>query len=259
MAATWELAEADYIKGMKYREIAEKYGVSLATVKSWKMRHGWSRDPKERRRRKKRIESQREAARSMRRRKRIQKEQENDERQQEMRDAMNALVEVDPKREKYRQFAIYYLQTHNATSSYQRAYGCARNSAAASGYELLRKPEIQNMIRRMQDARDAGMLLRAGDIVEQYMRIAFADIGDFVRIEDNKLVVNELSEVDGQLLKSVRQGKDGFAVELVDKMKALKWLSDYFMLNPNDRHHSEYQDRLVRLREREIESKEAGW
>ena len=259
MASTWELAEADYIKGMKYREIAEKYGVSLATVKSWKMRHGWSRDPKERRRRKKRIENQREAARSMRRKKRIQKEQENDERQQKMRDAMNALVEVDPKREKYRQFAIYYLQTHNATSSYQRAYGCARNSAAASGYELLRKPEIQNMIRRMQDARDAGMLLRAGDIVEQYMRIAFADIGDFVRIEDNKLVVNELSEVDGQLLKSVRQGKDGFAVELVDKMKALKWLGDYFMLNPMDRHHAAYQEEMAKLHKREIENKEAGW
>lgn len=29
---------------MKYKEIAEKYGVSLATVKSWKTRYGWFRD-----------------------------------------------------------------------------------------------------------------------------------------------------------------------------------------------------------------------
>lgn len=29
---------------MKYKEIAEKYGVSLNTVKSWKKRHGWSRE-----------------------------------------------------------------------------------------------------------------------------------------------------------------------------------------------------------------------
>ncbi|MNO23026.1 hypothetical protein D3C76_128190 [compost metagenome] len=36
-------AEADYKRGMKYKEIAEKYGVSLNTVKSWKQRHGWQR------------------------------------------------------------------------------------------------------------------------------------------------------------------------------------------------------------------------
>ena len=33
----WELAEIDYVTGMKYREIAEKYGVSINTVKSWKV------------------------------------------------------------------------------------------------------------------------------------------------------------------------------------------------------------------------------
>ncbi|WP_138090865.1 phage terminase small subunit [Halalkalibacterium halodurans] len=37
-------AEKDYVKGMKYKEIAEKYDVSLNTVKSWKQRHGWSRN-----------------------------------------------------------------------------------------------------------------------------------------------------------------------------------------------------------------------
>jgi uncharacterized protein YjcR len=36
-------AEADYQRGMKYKEIAKKYGVSLNTVKSWKQRHGWER------------------------------------------------------------------------------------------------------------------------------------------------------------------------------------------------------------------------
>ncbi|OUS70290.1 hypothetical protein B1748_29070 [Paenibacillus sp. MY03] len=36
-------AEADYLRGMKYKEIADKYGVSLNTVKSWKQRHSWQR------------------------------------------------------------------------------------------------------------------------------------------------------------------------------------------------------------------------
>ncbi|EZH67908.1 hypothetical protein DH09_08270 [Bacillaceae bacterium JMAK1] len=34
----------DYCNGMKYKDIAEKHGVSLNTVKSWKKRHGWTRE-----------------------------------------------------------------------------------------------------------------------------------------------------------------------------------------------------------------------
>lgn len=36
-------AKADYENGMKYREIAEKYSVTMNTVKSWRSRHGWTR------------------------------------------------------------------------------------------------------------------------------------------------------------------------------------------------------------------------
>lgn len=36
-------AESDYQRGMKYKEIADKYDVSLNTVKSWKQRYGWER------------------------------------------------------------------------------------------------------------------------------------------------------------------------------------------------------------------------
>ncbi|MEC1900973.1 phage terminase small subunit [Bacillus atrophaeus] len=36
-------AQKDYVKGMKYKDLAEKYGVSINTIKSWKQRHGWER------------------------------------------------------------------------------------------------------------------------------------------------------------------------------------------------------------------------
>ncbi len=41
-----ELAYVDYLKGMKYKEIAEKYGVTINTVKSWKTRYKWTKDDK---------------------------------------------------------------------------------------------------------------------------------------------------------------------------------------------------------------------
>lgn len=39
-----ELALIDYQAGMKYKDIAEKYGVTINTVKSWKTRYNWSKD-----------------------------------------------------------------------------------------------------------------------------------------------------------------------------------------------------------------------
>ncbi|WP_346206806.1 phage terminase small subunit [Caldifermentibacillus hisashii] len=44
MADQKELAYRDYLNGMKYKDIAEKYGVTINTVKSWKTRYKWSRD-----------------------------------------------------------------------------------------------------------------------------------------------------------------------------------------------------------------------
>ncbi|AKN32392.1 terminase [Clostridium carboxidivorans P7] len=38
-----EQAKKDYIKGMKYKDLAEKYNVSLNTIKSWKTRYKWNR------------------------------------------------------------------------------------------------------------------------------------------------------------------------------------------------------------------------
>lgn len=38
MSKNWELAYEDYKNGMKYKDIAKKYNVSLNTVKSWKTR-----------------------------------------------------------------------------------------------------------------------------------------------------------------------------------------------------------------------------
>jgi uncharacterized protein YjcR len=45
-APNYELALLDYQSGMKYKDIAEKHGVTINTVKSWKTRYKWSKDKK---------------------------------------------------------------------------------------------------------------------------------------------------------------------------------------------------------------------
>lgn len=247
----WELAEIDYVAGMKYREIAEKYGVSINTVKSWKVRHSWDRKGGGPRKRKR--------AHTMRTKARAQEAREREERDEEKRKAMQTLVKVDKINERQRLFALYYFQTHNATASYQRAYGCARAAASASAYKLLRNPAIAAAIREMQADRDATLLLTAGDVVDLYMRIAFADYGDFVSIKGGAMKAKDIEEVDGQLIDSVSPTKDGVTIKLADRMKALRWLASYFELNPSDRHRAAYQSKMAELREREIKNKEDGW
>ncbi|MBO0555763.1 hypothetical protein EXQ41_06825 [Clostridium botulinum] len=43
-----EQAKQDYLQGMKYKDLAEKYSVSLNTIKSWVKRYGWSEEKKQR-------------------------------------------------------------------------------------------------------------------------------------------------------------------------------------------------------------------
>ncbi|MDS1004945.1 phage terminase small subunit [Clostridium sporogenes] len=44
---TKDQAKKDYLKGMKYKDLAEKYSVSLNTIKSWVKRYGWSEEKKQ--------------------------------------------------------------------------------------------------------------------------------------------------------------------------------------------------------------------
>ena len=44
----YELAKIDYSNGMSTKEIAEKYSVSVATVRKWKSRHNWDSVTKKR-------------------------------------------------------------------------------------------------------------------------------------------------------------------------------------------------------------------
>jgi uncharacterized protein YjcR len=41
-----EIVKQDYLQGMKYKDLAEKYGVSINTIKSWIKRYGWTDEKK---------------------------------------------------------------------------------------------------------------------------------------------------------------------------------------------------------------------
>ena len=232
-----ELAYKDYQKGMKYKDIADKYNVSLNTVKSWKRRQ-WTAIEKGVQPKKKSVHTRRTL-----------KESSNIPPKTELLPEEIETLNNEGLTEKQRLFCLYYSKSFNATRAYQKAYECDYQTSMVSGPRLLGNVRVKNEIMRLKKERCARLMLEQEDIFQKYMDIAFADITDFlsfgqeevpVMVDDantgekvqlkkivNKVVFRESDEVDGTLISEVKQGKDGSSIKLSDRMKALQWLSDH--------------------------------
>lgn len=164
------------------------------------------------------------------------------------------VVENDELSDKQWLFVGFYVKYWNATKAYQKAYQSTYDVANAEGYKLLVNPCIKAEIIRARDGVVDESLLSFKAVLQKYMDIAFADITDFVEFgrekvtdinpitgdeveyEVNRVKFKESTEVDGTLITEVKQGKDGVAVKLADKMKALEMLAKYTdLLSENER------------------------
>jgi phage terminase small subunit len=170
--------------------------------------------------------------------------------------SLDELIEDISMSEKQRLFCIFYVKSFNATQSAIKA-GYAPDSAHVRGSELVRNSKVAEEIRRIKGEMRQGVFIDAMDILDKYIKIAFADITDFVTYgkkevpligafgpikdedgnalnhEINYIDFKESSMVDGSIISEVKQGKDGISVKLADKMKALEKLSLYFDLFPD--------------------------
>lgn len=259
-------------QGKKLVEIASQLNVPEGTVRSWKNRYKWDSDNNATLQKTERNV----AKKNMTNDKAIAKE-------------VKQVLENTELTEKQRLFCIYYLKNFNATSAAIKA-GYSSNCASEIGYENLNKPHVRAEIQRLKEVKAASIMLSEDDIIERYMRIAFADMTDFVEfgeeeqpiIGDNGLIeiVNEetgqkefLTEkvnvikfkssdmVDGGLICEISQGRNGSKIKLEDRQKALDWLAKYFLMNPMDQHKVEYDKRkleieMLRAKGEDIESVE---
>lgn len=237
--------------GMKYKDIAEKYGTTINTVKSWKKRYAWNREgaPKE----KKVCTQNKKGA-------QVEKIQIDD-------GTKETLQNTDLTSEQ-QMFCIYYSRTFNAAQSYQKAYGCQYTTAVAHGYKLLSNVVVRAEIERLKEIKRQQIVASADDIVELQMRIAFADIGiymsfgrenvsvmgafgpvkdpetgEYMKKEVNAIRLNESDMVDTQIIQEVKQGRDGVSIKLADKQKVFDWLTKYFLMHPESKYRAEYEKR----------------
>lgn len=136
--------------------------------------------------------------------------------------------------DKQQLFCLYYVQCFNAVKAYKKAYGREANNNTFYVYDLLRKKEIKEQINKLKQNKFTRLLLTEDDIFQKYVDIAFSDITDYVDFKGNKLNFCDSSQVDGTLIDEISVGKSGTKIKLLDRLKALEWLSQHMNMATND-------------------------
>ncbi|CAK1249740.1 Phage terminase [Fructobacillus cardui] len=211
-------AKQDYLAGMKYKEIAEKYDISLSTVKSWKSRY-WSRETKAATNNKKvATKSQKVATKK---------------------EVHHAIQELDESElnDKQKAFISEYVRLANATQAYINAYGVEYNTAKTAGPRMLENVGIKNEIKRLRQTRLAELGIGVFELIDDMAKEARADIRDYanwgsdefdaIDEESRKqytkhkswVALKDSDSVDSWAVKKVTVGKDGPIVELHDRAR----------------------------------------
>ena len=260
MAEMHELALKDYILGMKYREIAEKYKVSIDTVKSWKVRYKWERD-------------------------KLSKAPKTDAHNAHKNKSVCTQIKdsgPDPELSDQEQlFCYHYVRTWNAMqSAILSGYTQNKASAKVQGCVMLKRPHIKHEVDRLRELFRQGIHLDIQDFLAFCMKVIGADIGDYSRFgmvervvydsdgpmkgEDGKLIkepinmltLGESEQLDTSVIQEVKQGKDGISIKLADKKWAWEQLIKYFDWLPDqwqrkvEAEKLDYERRKVELAEK---------
>lgn len=236
-----------YKSGMKLVNIADQLGCSATTIRTWKNRYKWDDNGSETFQKKN--ETKRNV--SAKKKKAV----------IPVDDGTKETLQNDDLTPEQQMFCIYYSRTFNATQSYLNAFGCSYETAMVNGCLLLRNTKVRAEIERLKEIKRQQIVAGADDIVELQMRIAFADIGNYVSFGQKEVTdietdetymisvvdLKESKNTDTQLIQEVKRGKDGVSMKLADKQKAIDWLSKYFLVHPDDKYKAEFDKKRAEV------------
>ncbi len=246
-----EDAKADYLAGMKYKDIAKKYGVALSTVKSWKTRNKWQRNNATK---KKSMHTKVKSTRT---------------KQKKVAPALPPpeLPDSNELNDKQKTFCLYYLQRYNATWAYQQAFGGSYQSANSLGPRLLVNVSIKNYLAELKKQQSQELYATANDILLRYLKQATSDVTDVLSFRTEKhlayykvrdkngpyedgggnfryvpkidpetgeqayyyehlITLKDSKDIDTSNIKSIRIDKGEPVVEMEDRQKAMQILLD---------------------------------
>ena len=226
----WESIRAEFeLSDISLKDLAEKHGIKPATLRSRKNREKWQKRGSP-------DDATQHATRNATKRKNVATQK-----------AIEKLEGNEELSEQQKQFCLEYSRFPNATKAYLKAYGCSWQTANAHAWELVGKRGIQEELKRIREARSKDWLIDDGTIIQEWLKMAFTDLTDFVefrkvfveyqtdeegmpQLDDNGEMIpyyrNEVhfkdsQQVDGTVIQEVKKGKDGVSLKLYDKQRAL--------------------------------------
>ncbi|WP_411267682.1 terminase small subunit [Bacillus cereus] len=231
-------------KGEKpIEEIADELGKSISLVRKWKSKDKWDED----------------ITGNITTGKKVITKVENPKTKKKLK----AILEDEELSEKERLFCLYYVKYFNGTQAALKS-GYTKESAHVQASRLLRRERVSSYIKELKGELVENVFVEAMDVLKEYIKIAFADITNYVTFgqreveleplektsvdEDGNEVTEFITEtrmmnyidladsdmVDGSIITEVKQGRDGISIKLADKMKALDKLAQYFDLVPDN-------------------------
>jgi len=130
--------------------------------------------------------------------------------------------------EKDHAFVSQYMLDFNQKAAAERL-GYEQPSTAADRF--MKKPGIQMELMKRREAVAKRSEVTVDRVLEEYARIAFSDLTDFVTYENGKVIVHNTDEIDGAILEELSEGPNGVKIKLHSKMKALEMLAKYVGVN----------------------------
>ena len=161
--------------------------------------------------------------------------------------------------EKQQKFCEQYTRNNNARLSAKQA-GYSPQSAHIIGWKIRQDYKCVRYIAWLKAKVADECCIKGAELIDQYIRIAFADITDFVTADMyGKIKIKALDQLDGQVITRISQSANGMHIELADKTKALDKLEKYFEFMPIDWRQKIEERKLSILEKRlELEKYKAG-
>lgn len=156
--------------------------------------------------------------------------------------------------EEEKRFVLFYLESYNATQSYLKAFGGKKKNATILAFKLLHRDDIKSQIKKLKKILQIGYDIDPSRYIEFLLKSANADIGDYIKFSEEEVIqhdkdgsilmdtdtgeplkkkINKMhlvnsDEIDTSVITSIKQGRDGISIQLVDKLKCWEKIKEFF-------------------------------
>lgn len=148
-------------------------------------------------------------------------------------------------------YCEYYVKTNNSIIACKKA-GYQPSTSHIYGWKLRQNPDVARYIAWLKIRVSDIIQVNMAQVIDQYTRMAFVDIADYIKIKNGRLSVEDLNMIDGTVIQEIRETNQGIAVKFYNKFDALNKLEKFFDIMPKD-WKQELEERKVQIAEERLQ------